>query len=139
MTLSLRRRLAAVAALLVAVVLIALLVLRDGDPDAGPTGIDIPAAQERAEAACAAADDVFRIVAEDGPAPDVVAAAEAAKDQSAQARDLDPLWSTLASGADALLQGLQRDDGRTAGLGRRVVDLECRRLRGPGPTVTSAP
>lgn len=139
MTASLRgRRTTAAAALLVAIALVTLLLLRSEEPETA-AGIDIPAGREHAEAACRAADEVFRIVSEDGPAPDVVAAAESAKQQSAAARDADPMWSTLASGADALLEGLRRDDGRAAGLGRRVVDLECRRLRLPGPAATGPP
>jgi hypothetical protein len=101
-------------------------------------GIDIPAGRERAVAACAAADEVFRIVEEDGPAPDVMAAADAAKRESARARDHDPMWSTLASGADALVEGLRRDDARAAGLGRRILDLQCGQLRAPAPRESPA-
>lgn len=135
MTIHRRRALAAVALVVMAAVLAAVL-LRSEEP-APAAGIDIDAGRERAEAACAAADEVFRIVAEDGPAPDVIAAAEAAERESARARDHDPLWSTLASGAAALLHGLQRDDGRAAGLGRRIVDHECASLRAPEPRASA--
>jgi hypothetical protein len=131
-TVARRRAVAALVVLLVAAAVAGALLLQRDEPEQR-RGIDIPAGRERATAACAAADDVFRIVAEDGPAPDVLAAAEATQRESARAREHDPLWSTLASGADALLQGLRKDDGRAAGLGRRIVDLQCARLRNPEP------
>ena len=129
----LRRRLVAGAVLAVVAVVAAVLVLRSSPEPAPRSGIDIGAGRDRARAACAAADDVFRLVEEDGPAPDVMAAAEVARRESARARDLDPLWSTLASGADALREGLRGDDARAAGLGRRVLDVQCAQVRAPAP------
>lgn len=127
-----RRRLAALAVVVIGALVVLGLVLQPAG-SGRKTGIDIGAGRDRARAACAAADDVFRLVEADGPAPDVMEAAELARRESARARDLDPLWSTLASGADALSRGLRRDEARAAGLGRRVVDAECAQLRAPEP------
>lgn len=134
MTLSARRRLIAVLAVLTAAAVVVLVIDLQGDDAPPRSGIDIPAGRERAEAACASADEVFRIVQEDGPAPDVLGAAEAAKREGALARDNDPLWSTLASGADALLEGLRTDNARAAGVGRRILDTQCARLRARLPS-----
>jgi len=110
---------------LVTAAVIAYALLRPDHRLEPPPPLDIPAAEQKARAACAGLVTFERQVDENARGNAVLGTVDQIRRDATSAADQDARWRSLAGGADALRLAIRTNDGPAARVGIDVLRAQC--------------